>query len=319
MELSATTLRLRLVFALTFAFCAAGISVAQPSDSEQRVAIEPRMRTAHALEGVHNATFRLDVKLVQIPVIVTDMRDRPVMDLDKSVFRVFEDDVEQEISTLSMADGAVSTGVVFDASGSMRSHIAQTREAVKQFMLSTIPGDEFFLVRFSDNPKLITPLTRFPDGILKELSGIRPHGWTALNDAVFRSFGEIKRATNPRRVLLVLTDGVDNNSRYSDAELLSLAREADVAIFAIGLFERPRFLERLGDETGGRVIWVRKLNDLPEAMEKLSEEIRNQYVIGYFSNRPQRDGKYHKIRVEVQAPASIGQVRVTWRKGYMAP
>jgi VWFA-related protein len=116
-----------------------------------------------------------------------------------------------------------------------------------------------------------------------------------------------------------LTDGADNNSRYSDGELISMMREADAGLFAIGLFERPRTLEKLAEETGGRLIWVRKLAELPEAMEKLSLQIRNQYVIGYFSDHARNDERYHKIRVEVQAPAGVGPVRVSWRKGYTAP
>ena len=302
------------------AVCLGGlVASAQSPHSADRVAIEPRARATPALEEVHRATFRLDVKLIQIPVTVTDLRDRPVRGLQKDQFRVFEDEVEQQVVTLSMGDAALSTGVVFDNSGSMRNHIREAREAVQQFLMTSVPGDQFFLMRFSDNPQLVTPLTPMAGEIAKQLSAVRPRGWTAMNDAICRSLEEMHRAANPRRVLLVLTDGVDNNSRYSDNELLSRAREADVSIFAIGLFERPRFLDKLADETGGRVIWVRKLNDLSEAMEKLSLEIRNQYVVGYFSNRAQNDGRYHKIRVDVQPPPAAGQVRTSWRKGYFAP
>ncbi len=295
------------------------LAYGQELASEQRVAIEPRARPAAALKDIHRATFRMDVKMVQIPVTVTDLRDRPVLDLDKSHFRVFEDDVEQDVAAFSMGDTAISAGVVFDTSGSMKTHIAESREAIRQFLTSTVEGDEFFLVRFADHPRLATPLTPMAGEIWKGLTTAHAQGWTAMNDALFLAAKEMRRAVNSRRVLLVLSDGADNNSRFSDGELMSMMREADSGVFAIGLLERPRILEKLADETGGRVIWVRKVADLPEAMEKLSLQIRNQYVIGYFSDHARNDGRYHHVRVEVQPPPEVGQVRTTWRRGYLDP
>ena len=296
--------------------CAACLG--QSPDSVERVAIEPRVHAARP-EAIRHATFRLDVKLVQIPVTVTDVRDRPVLGLAESSFRVFEDDVEQHIAAFSMGDAAISAGLVFDSSGSMRHHIGESREAVSRFLNTAVPGDEFFLVRFSDDPQLVTPFTPDPGAISLGLRSVQPRGWTAMNDAIVRSLEEMRRAANPRRVLLVLTDGVDNNSRYSDAELLSLVREGGAGLFAIGLFERAHFLEKMAEETGGRVIWVHKIAQLPEAIERLSLEIRNQYVVSYFSDHAANDGRYHKVRVEVQPPPALAPVRVSWRRGYTAP
>jgi Ca-activated chloride channel family protein len=311
--------RTRLLIPAAAAVFGAVMACSQETSLEQRVSVEPRARTAPALEKIRRATFRLDVKMVQIPVVITDAHDHPVMGLGKNSFRIFEDDVEQEISAFSMADGAISAGLVFDSSGSMRAHIDQSREAIHQFLTTSVPGDEFFLVRFADQPKLVTPLTSMPDLISQELGSMRAQGWTSMNDALFLAAKEMRRATNSRHVMLVLSDGADNNSRYSDGELLSMMRETDAGLFAIGLFERPRILEKLADETGGRVIWVRKISELPEAMEKLSLEIRNHYVIGYFSDHARNDGKYHKVRVEVSAPPEVGPLRISWRRGYAAP
>jgi Ca-activated chloride channel family protein len=288
---------------------------------QQRVAIEPRAVRAPIApaEAIRQASFRLDVKLIQIPVTVTDPKDHPVLGLPKSSFRIFEDEVEQQMASFSMADSLISAGVVFDTSGSMRNHITESREAIDQFLKTAGPGDQHFLVRFADNPQLITPFTLMPDEISRRLGEVQPHGWTAMNDAIVLSLREMRHAMHARRVLLVFTDGVDNNSRYSDGELLSLLREADVGIFAIGLFERSHFLERIADETGGRVIWVHKISELPDAMERLSLQIRNQYVVGYFSDHAKNDGRYHKVRVEVQPPAGSPVFRVTWKRGYAAP
>ena len=312
------TARIRVLGLFALSCLAALRGMGQSSDGPH-VAIEPRARPGPAPEIVRPATFRLDVKLIQIPITITDSRNRPVLGLERDRFRVFEDDIEQQIAAFSMTDGAVSVGLVFDSSGSMRTHIADSRKAIDEFLKTSVQGDQYFLVQFSDSPSLRVPLTPDPGEIARKLGFIQPHGWTAMNDAIVRALGELRRASNPRRVLLVLTDGADNNSRYSDGELLSLVREADAVVFAIGLFERPRFLERLAEETGGKVIWVRHMNDLPEAIAKLSLEIRNQYLVGYFSDRVRNDGRYHKVRIDVQQPSEKSALRVNWRKGYVAP
>lgn len=291
----------------------------QSPDAHTTVSIVPRSRPQPLPEELPRSTFRLDVKLIEIPVNVADLRDRPVLGLPQSSFRLFEEEAEQQIVTFSRSDAPLSTGLVFDVSGSMRNRIQDSRTAVEQFFATSVEGDEFSLVTFSDNPELISPFTPETGEIARRLAAIHAHGWTAMIDAIWLSLQEMRRAANPRKALLVLSDGGDNNSRYSEAELLSLVRETDVRIYAIGLFERPRFLERLAEETGGSVIWVRKLSDLPEAMEKLSAEIRNEYRLGYFSNRAQNHGKYHKVRVEVQPPPEWKQLRVSWRRGYTAP
>lgn len=287
----------------------AGLSTAQPN-----IALIPR---SHPEPELHNSTFRLDVKLIQVPVQVTDQRDRPILGLPKTAFRVFEDDVEQELVSFSMADAPISTGLVFDSSRSMKDRIADSRAAIDQFCKTAVPADEFFLVKFSDKAELISSFTHDAGEIQRSLSFVEPRGWTAMIDAIWRSVEEMKRAGNPRRVLLVLSDGADNNSRYSEAELLSRIREADVRVYAIGLFQRSHYLERLAEETGGRVIWVHKLSDLPEAMETLSLQIRNEYQVGYLTKHAQSDGKYHKLRIEVQPPAGVSPVRTSWRRGYV--
>jgi VWFA-related protein len=285
--------------------------------SAQLVSVVPRRGPAHP-EELPRSTFRLEVKLIEIPVSVKDLKDRPVLGLPQSGFRLFEDGAEQQIVAFSRSDAPVSTGLVFDTSGSMRHRIQDSHAAVERFLTTAAKGDEFSLVTFSDSPRLASPFTPDASEISRRLSGIHPSGWTAMNDAIRLSIQEMRRASNPRRVLLVLSDGADNNSRYSDGEMLSLVRESDVRVYAIGLFERPKFLEKLADETGGSVIWVHKLSDLPEAMERLSAEIRNEYCIGYYSDHAQSDGRYHKVKVEVKPPDSR-PLLVSWRRGYTAP
>jgi Ca-activated chloride channel homolog len=288
-----------------------------PPSGEARVSIARRLaprtlRTSGAL--------RLDVNMTLIPVSVTDPLDHPLMGLKKADFRLFEENAEQEIISFSSEEGPVSLGIVFDTSGSMRSRIDKSIAGIHQFLDTTLPGDEFLLVRFSDVPELVTGFTTQPEDIDRELNIAEPQGWTALRDAMYLAVQQMKRAKNSRRALLVLTDGGDNNSRYTESEVRNLIVESDVRVYVIGISERPRFLQRMADETGGRAFWVRKVDELPDAVERLSTEFRSHYLLGYRSTNPENDGKYRKVKVQVNPRPDIAeQMRVFWRRGYYTP
>jgi Ca-activated chloride channel family protein len=284
--------------------------------AQTRTSITPRPRPE--AKTVRPATFRLDARMVQIPVTVTDSRDRPQLDLEAGQFHIFEDGVEQQIAAFSMADAPISTGVVFDTSGSMKGRMDDSRAALEHLFETAAPQDEFSLVRFSDRPELVASLTHDPATVSRLLGRVIPHGWTALYDAIFYSVQELRHASNPRRALLVLSDGEDNNSRYSESEAVALVREADIRVYAVGIFRQTRCLAKMAAETGGRVIWVHKLSDMPEAIERLTLEMRNVYMVSYFSSNPPSDGKYRKVKVEVQARGEE-PFHVTWRHGYYAP
>jgi Ca-activated chloride channel family protein len=289
-----------------------------PPPQQPQVSITPRNQL-RSRSAPPRPSMRLDFTMILVPVSVTDATDRPVMNLASESFRVFEDDVEQKIVSFFREEGPVSVGFIFDASSSMKKRMDRSVAAIEQFLLTRMPGDEFFLVRFSDKPELVTGFTRDPDGILNSLSSIQPLGWTALQDAICLGVQQMKRAKNTRRALFVLTDGGDNNSRYSESEVRNLVRESDVRVYAIGLFERPRFLEKLAADTGGRAFWAHKLEDLPETIERLSQEFRNQYVLGYSSKNEQKDGKYRKVRVELLESIRRLPLNLFWRRGYFAP
>jgi len=288
-----------------------------PPDSG-RVSITPRARRP-AGNASPRGDIRLDVKVVLIPVSVTDSLDHPVNDLPPDAFRLLEDDVEQKIACFFKEDAPVSVGLIFDASGSMRKSVDRSIAAIQQFFNTRVPGDEFFLIRFADKPTVETGFTADPGEILERLSFVHPEGWTALHDAIYLGVQRMKSAKNTRRALFVLSDGGDNNSRYTEAEVKNLVMESDVRIYAIGLFDRPKFLEKLAALTGGETFWVHRLKDLPDAIDKLSRTLRNQYVLGYSSNKPQNDGKYRKIKVELARPFNIVPLRLFWRRGYYAP
>ena len=304
----------------TLLSCLAAPGPADEADrDEPRVSITPRAAALAKTTPRNSAPIRLDVKVVQIPVTVTDAIDRPIEGLRKEDFRLFEDDVEQNIVYLSGEDAPASVGLIFDASGSMRAKMETSVEAVDQFFRTTLPGDEFLLVRFSDKPVLMTGFTDDTHEISSWLHSIRAGGWTALNDAIYLGIQKMKAAKNSRKALFILSDGGDNNSRYSGAEIRDLVREADVRIYSIGLLlgmlQGGRFLEKVSEETGGRMIRVRKLDELPEAIDKLSRDLRSQYVLGYYSSNAQNDGRFRRVRVQVNHTT----VRASWRRGYYAP
>jgi Ca-activated chloride channel homolog len=296
----------------TFAF---GVKAGQQVESKP--AITPHVPSRADRSGTAN--LRLDVKVILVPVTVTDAMDRPLTALSPESFRVLEDGIEQKITSFSQEDGPVSLGLLFDTSGSMKNRIETSLEALKNLFRGTVPGDEFLLVRFSDQAELLSGFTTSPDEIYAKLGRVQPQGWTAMLDAIALGSHHMKSARNPRKVLLILSDGGDNNSRFSEPEIRTMVLESDVRVYAIGVFHRSRFLQQLADETGGRLMVAENLKDLPDVVERLSREIRSHYLLGYVSNNPHNDGKYRKVKVEVAQPFSTSPLRTSWRRGYYAP
>jgi Ca-activated chloride channel family protein len=283
-----------------------------------QVSITPRSAGARKSPGTRS-NLRVDVRMILVPVTVTDPWDRPVMDLPVESFHLYENNVEQKIVSLFREEGPVSVGFIFDASSSMRNRMDRSVAAIQQFLANTGKGDEYFLVKFADRASLVQGFTNDPADIISRLSSMQPDGWTALLDAIYMGVQQMKMAKNSRRALFVLTDGGDNSSRYTAGEMVNLIRESNVRIFAIGLFERPRFLERIAAESGGRAFLAHSLKALPETVDRLSNELRSQYVLGYYSDNPDNDGKYRKVKVAVNQADPTKPLNVVWRHGYYAP
>jgi VWFA-related protein len=294
--------------------------------------LEVRAKPGEKAEARPHASIRVDSTLVLIPVTVTDPLNRFVTGLEKENFKLTEDKLPQEITQFSSEDAPLSVGVVFDCSGSMGHKLDKSRQAVAQFFKLSNPEDEFFLVQFNDSASLIQPFTRNLEEIQNKLAFTQSKGRTALLDAVYMAMHEMKKAKNPRKALLLISDGGDNSSRYSEAEIKALVKEADVQIYAIGIYESagarnrtpeetsgPALLTEIAEQTGGRQYQVDNLNELPDVAAKIGVELRNQYILGYSPKNLSRDGKYRKIQVKLVQPHGMPILRPFWKQGYYAP
>jgi Ca-activated chloride channel homolog len=304
-----------------------------PAASDEPVSVETR-KPANSTSTANSrpVDIRVDKTLVLINVTVTDPLNRFVTGLEKQHFRLYEDKVEQEISQFSSEDAPISIGLVFDTSGSMGSKLQKSRQAAAEFFKTANPADEFFLVQFNDRPELSVPFTTDTDKIQSTLTFTQSRGRTALLDSVYLAMHEMKKAHNPRKAILIISDGGDNSSRYTETEIKNSVREADVQIFAIGIFESlanrgrtpeeaagPSLLNELAEQTGGREYAVENVAELPDIAAKIGIELRNEYILGYTPKNRERDGKYRKVQVKLNQPRGLPPLKAYFRLGYYAP
>jgi Ca-activated chloride channel homolog len=274
--------------------------------------------------------LKSEVDITLVNVTVTDPYGRLVTGLEQDSFRVFEDNIEQEIVRFSSEDVPISIGVIFDMSGSMADKIDKSRLAAVQFFRTANPQDEFFLVDFNDRAQLASPFTASVDELQNRLMFTSAHGATALYDGIYLGLSQMKGAHNTKKALLIISDGGDNHSRYTQSDVRSFVKEADVQIYAIGLYtpgggptpeeqQGPALLTDLTTMTGGRTFGVRQLGELPDIASKISMELRNQYVIGYRPTDKAHDGKWRKIKVKLHPPKGLPPLTVFARSGYFGP
>jgi Ca-activated chloride channel family protein len=277
-------------------------------------------------------TMHMDVDLALVNVTVTDPYNRLVTGLDTDNFRVFEDSVEQELVTFSSEDVPISIGVIFDFSGSMANKVSKAREAAIQFFKTANPQDEFFLVSFNERAELTSSFTNSVEDLQSRMMLTVPKGRTALLDAIYLGLSQMRGARNAKRALLILSDGGDNHSRYSENDIKRLVKEADTQLYAVGIFDPlgyrnrtpeelngPSLLGEVTEMTGGRVFAVEKLDELPDIATKIGMELRNQYVIGYRPSNKTHDARWRKVKVKLRAPKGLPPLSVYAKTGYYAP
>jgi|SRR5579864_946799 len=270
-----------------------------------------------------------NVDLVQVNVTVTDDWNRIVTGLEKENFTIMEGSEVQEVKHFSSEDAPISLGVIFDMSGSMAEKIAKAREAVVEFFKTANPQDEFFMITFNDRPELVADFTTSIEDVQGKLVFTVPRGKTALLDAIYMGLNKMKDAHNSKKALLIISDGGDNHSRYTENEIKSGVKEADVQIYAIGLYtvnpvqqeeiNGPSLLTEVTEVTGGRTFTINNPNELADVATKIGIELRNQYVLSYRPSNKTRDGRWRKIKVKLVPPKGLPHLNVFAKTGYYAP
>jgi Ca-activated chloride channel family protein len=271
-------------------------------------------------------TFRSSASdLVVLPVTVTDKGGRLLTDLPREHFTIWDEGRRQDIAAFTSEDIPVSIAMVIDDSGSMRQKLGEVVAATLSFARWSHPEDELIVVEFNDVVRDALEGRRLTAGDLpalgEALHTLRPDGQTALYDALMDGIGHLEESGHARRILVLVSDGGDNASRATVQEVLSRAIRSNVTIYAIGLFDdqardsNPGVLKQLAETTGGERFLPKSPGPLMTACEQIAREIRNSYTIGY--EPPDRDGRYHRLRVDVSVAGRRG-LRVKTRPGYVA-
>lgn len=249
---------------------------------------------------------QMEVEFVELYTTVLDKQKRPVLDLARSDFTIFEDEVNQEIVRFEMVkDLPIHAGIILDVSASMENKLAGARDAALNFFEQAVTEkDRIALITFNDHPQLAVKFTNEPSEMAAGLSGLKAERGTALHDTLIFSlyyFNGIKG----QRALLLLSDGKDENSRFSFDDALEYARRAGVAIYSIGLDidgkgsgEAKGGLQKLSEETGGRAFFIKDVAELDSIYNAIQEELRSRYLIGYQSSNTSTNSRFREVRVE---------------------
>jgi len=258
-------------------------------------------------------SIKVDIDLVMVNVAVTDSDNHVITDLKPENFQLFEDKVEQKIQYFSTEVAPLSLGIVFDVSHSMEDKLELARAAAVRFLETGTPDDEYFLIEFSNQAEVAEDFTTDISRLRDQLSLKSAAGATALYDAVYLGLSKVKAGSNPKKALLLITDGEDNHSRYSRSNIREFLRESDVQIYVIDLGRA--LIGDLAEMTGGHS-YHGSLDDLEDICERIAQQLKSQYVLGYESTNTNKDGKYRKIRIKTTPPAGITKINVRAREGY---
>ena len=271
--------------------------------------------------------LNVDVDLTELHVTVTDDQDRPVGNLRKEDFRVLEDLTEQKLSIFKHEDVPLSLGLVIDNSRSIESRKKRLDAAALSFVQRGNPDDETFIVHFDDRPRLTRDFTDSIPDLERGLAAVWPFGQTAIYDALILASEHMAKAKHTKKVILLITDGIDNSSRHTFDDAVEAARRSGVAIYTVGLLsaaegqKAEETLVHIAETTGGRALFPENVEQARVSMERVARDLREQYLLGYFSSNP-RNGAWRSIRLEIKPPQkSVIPIRLiaNYRRGYYGP
>lgn len=291
---------------------------------------DPSSPQQKALNEFDKGLVITNTDLITVTVTVTDTYGRYVSGLGKGAFTVLDEKKQQEITFFSDDDAPVSVGVIFDVSGSMSGDkIKRAREALSKFIQTSHNSDEYFLIAFNQRAQLLLDKTRDGNAVLDKLTFVQTRNNTALYDACYLGVEKVQRGAHPKRALLLISDGQDNNSRYTFNELRRLLKESDVTLYGVGILsgadagsglgmEGQSILDELASVSGGKAFFPRSNAEMDDIFEQIALELRHQYSIGYKPANFANDGRWHKIKVKVTPPRGLPRLFVRSKEGYYA-
>ena len=317
------------------------------------VHIEPRVKKEAPkpapLPAPEGSLIKVNVNLVLVPVTVTNREtEAPVVGLVKGHFKLLENGKEQEIRYFSTEDSPVSMGIIFDSSGSVGTKLDMQKAAVRMLCQNANPQDELFIINFSDTINEATDFSQVTNDIESKLAWYPTKGRTALWDAVYLGISKMRAARYDRKVLIIVSDGGDNHSRYTENDIKHVLKEADILVYSIGIFNAqninidpatkarmlanreqlaipseelrgPEELQEISEASGGRMLLTMDQRDLIANIEDINTLIRHQYILGYTPHKMNDDGKYRKVKVKLQRlPKGLPFLRVDARNGFYA-
>lgn len=318
---------LLVLFAITVVLLPGGLSRGSAQTKKEQTSQAPSApKPSPTSPGSQKTDDRLIVNadLISLNVAVADNYGRFISGLDKSAFKVFDDNEPQEIEFFSDDDVPVSVAIVFDYSGSMTGDaITNSELALSRFMLTSHERDEYFVIGFNDRPQLLLEKTRDSQKVLDKLAYVHTKGLTALYDAIYLAVGKVQHAVHQKKAVLVISDGGDNHSRYSFGQLKGLLKESDVIVYSIlmaggDVGVGAPILEEVSSISGGKLFPAGGTDEMDDIFQRIALELRHQYSIGFRPTNFAANGKWHKLKITVKPPKGIPRVSVRSREGYMA-
>jgi Ca-activated chloride channel homolog len=319
------------------------IAYAQDTDEtpapDRKKSTKPTLETLNPQESADQPKgFKIGVSvdLVLMYATVMDTKNQFVAGLKEENFKLFEDGVQQTISSFSQEDVPINMGILIDLSLSMRKKIDQVNKAALAFIRASNPQDQVFLIGFNETADLLQDFTSDIDEISDSLENAAVMGSTALYDAVYLGVQKAHTGNKPKKAIVVISDGEDRESFYALSDLLAKVQESDVQVFCIGfLNEIPKkslfggwsksvpekardALQKISEETGGKAFFPAATTDLHSIVSEIATELRSQYAIGYYSSNSVRDGSFRRVKVEL-AGSKPAERQLRYRRGYFAP
>lgn len=324
---------------LTLGFLIAGFASRSLAHAGQQRPDKPKLQKPQQPKDEEppqkdDTPIRIGTDLVLLDVTVVDPSNKPVMDLKREEFSVTDDKIAQKIEYFSRDQVPVSLAFAIDTSGSMRPKLDQVVKASTNLVKESRPGDEMAVIEFKDQPELLEEFTGDVNDVIDTLNGLVASRQTAMLDALYLAADySSKEGKNRRKAVLVVTDGLDNDSYYKFSEVVNHLREIDVQIYLIGfindldkdsgLFKKSQkekaegLLSKLAEETGGKAFFPKELSEVHAIAQQISTDLRTQYSIGYYPTNAAKDGSYHAVKVQVNSGAR--RLIARHRNGYSAP